>query len=269
MLLVEAPPGFTYICPLSPTVYMPDYSIALPSDVTCNVDHNTLANRNKLFLELPSGLQGDTRYAFTIDVVNARFIDPLRNFFRMATMLDGEACAHDISRMCIGIKLVENGSKWFTTGIGKYWYHLFTLTRSCCGSQHPGKPGQADATVITLVLCAGHGQARTCSSLQQYVEWALQWTSSCRPTGSTNFSWFSSCSWIECDCLWGALSVPVATDELAPCLEESVVKQLLDQETKWFLTSLFRTCRSQTDELSKPCGKCDKYRDFHQCGDLV
>ena len=132
-------------------------------------------------------------------------------------MLDGEACAHDISRMCIGIKLVENGSKWFTTGIGKYWYHLFTLTRSCCGSQHPGKPGQADAcqghlagsyhlmcpartntkwtchnykvqfkpchsgsfefffcglppqaTVITLVLCAGHGQARTCSSLQQY-----------------------------------------------------------------------------------------------------
>eukprot|EP00439_Symbiodinium_sp_Y106_P064768 s59_g10.t1 len=90
MLLVEAPPGFTYICPLSPTVYMPTYSISLPSDVTCNVDHNTLANRNKLFLELPSGVQGDTRYAFTIDVVNARFIDPLRNFFRLATMLDGE-----------------------------------------------------------------------------------------------------------------------------------------------------------------------------------
>ena len=38
---------FTYICPLSPTVYMPTYSIALPSDVSCNVDHNTLANRNK------------------------------------------------------------------------------------------------------------------------------------------------------------------------------------------------------------------------------
>ncbi|CAE7863085.1 unnamed protein product [Symbiodinium necroappetens] len=125
-------------------------------------------------------------------------------------------------------------------------------------------------TLAALILCASRGHARTCSSLQQYVDWALVWTSNCRPSGvvDTNFSWFDTCTWIDCDCLWGALSAPVATDELAPCLEESVAKELLGQETKWFLTSLFRTCRTQTDELSKPCGKCDKYRDFNQCGAL-
>mmetsp|Transcript_16566 Transcript_16566/g.31288 ORF Transcript_16566/g.31288 Transcript_16566/m.31288 type:complete len:129 (-) Transcript_16566:168-554(-) len=106
--------------------------------------------------------------------------------------------------------------------------------------------------------------ARPCSSLQRYVDWVTQWTSDCRPS-QDNYSWFDSCGWIECNCLWGALTAPVATDELAPCFEEAIVKDLLDHEPKWFLTSLLRTCRSQTDELSKPCGKCDRYRDFHQC----
>lgn len=39
---------FTYICPLTETVYMPQYSIGLPADTTCSVDHNNLAERNKL-----------------------------------------------------------------------------------------------------------------------------------------------------------------------------------------------------------------------------
>jgi len=90
VLLVEAPPGFTYICPLTETVYVPAYSTALPTDTACNVDHNSQVNRNKLYLELASGLQADTRYAFTIDVVNAKFVDPLRNVFRIATMIANE-----------------------------------------------------------------------------------------------------------------------------------------------------------------------------------
>jgi len=90
VLLVEGPPEFTYICPLTDTVYMPQYSIALPADTTCDVDHNVAAERNKLYLTIPTGLKGDTRYAFTVDVVNAQLVDPLRNFFRLATMLNGE-----------------------------------------------------------------------------------------------------------------------------------------------------------------------------------
>ena len=68
------------------------------------------------------------------------------------------------------------------------------------------------------------------------VDWVGQWKTACQPAGSTsNFSWFSSCSWIDCECLWGALSAPVATDELAPCFEEALLKSLLDQEA-WLQT---------------------------------
>ncbi len=42
---------FTYICPLTDTVYMPQYSIALPADTTCDVDHNVAAERNKLWAQ--------------------------------------------------------------------------------------------------------------------------------------------------------------------------------------------------------------------------
>ena len=37
MLLVRAPTGFTYICPLTETVYLPDYSIGVPEDAVCQV----------------------------------------------------------------------------------------------------------------------------------------------------------------------------------------------------------------------------------------
>mmetsp|Transcript_85694 Transcript_85694/g.136014 ORF Transcript_85694/g.136014 Transcript_85694/m.136014 type:complete len:135 (+) Transcript_85694:49-453(+) len=121
--------------------------------------------------------------------------------------------------------------------------------------------------VILLRLTFVSGQTVSCSNLQPYVDWVGQWKTACQPAGSTsNFSWFSSCSWIDCECLWGALSAPVATDELAPCFEEALLKSLLDQDVKWFMTSLLRTCRSYTNELSQPCGKCDKYRDVSLCG---
>eukprot|EP00438_Fugacium_kawagutii_P009385 Skav231291 [mRNA] locus=scaffold161:211160:214476:+ [translate_table: standard] len=59
-LLGALPPRFTYICPLSETVYMPQYAIGLPSDTTCSVDHNNLAERNKPSTQmgaLPSALE--------------------------------------------------------------------------------------------------------------------------------------------------------------------------------------------------------------------
>eukprot|EP00930_Biecheleria_cincta_P055124 TRINITY_DN41486_c0_g1_i1.p1 TRINITY_DN41486_c0_g1~~TRINITY_DN41486_c0_g1_i1.p1 ORF type:complete len:2351 (-),score=301.60 TRINITY_DN41486_c0_g1_i1:61-7113(-) len=90
VLRVTAPPDFTFICPTSKTVYMPLYSISIPSDVTCLVDHNNLALRNRLDLEFPTGLQGNTRYAFTVDVVNAWNVAPTSNYFLLQTMLDGE-----------------------------------------------------------------------------------------------------------------------------------------------------------------------------------
>ena len=38
------------------------------------------------------------------------------------------------------------------------------------------------------------------------------------------------------------------------------------KDVKWFVTSLLRTCRVYTDQLSQPCGQCDKYKDVSvQC----
>lgn len=90
MLRVTAPPDFTWICPTSETVYMPLYSIPIPSDSTCLVDHNNLELRNRLELEFPTGLKGNTRYAFTIDVVNAWNVAPTSNYFLLQTMLNDE-----------------------------------------------------------------------------------------------------------------------------------------------------------------------------------
>eukprot|EP00931_Biecheleriopsis_adriatica_P064212 TRINITY_DN39027_c0_g1_i1.p1 TRINITY_DN39027_c0_g1~~TRINITY_DN39027_c0_g1_i1.p1 ORF type:complete len:2314 (+),score=334.39 TRINITY_DN39027_c0_g1_i1:107-7048(+) len=90
ILKVEAPDGFTFICPISKTVYMPEYTVDVPSDVNCKVDHNNQIERNKLFLEFPTGLRANTRYAFTIDVVNGKFTNPTANSFYLATMLAGE-----------------------------------------------------------------------------------------------------------------------------------------------------------------------------------
>eukprot|EP00438_Fugacium_kawagutii_P009386 Skav231292 [mRNA] locus=scaffold161:216711:218882:+ [translate_table: standard] len=42
---------------------------------------------------------------------------------------------------------------------------------------------------------------------------------------------------------------------------EALLQSLLDQDVKWFMTALLRTCRAHTNELSQPCGKCDKYKD--------
>jgi hypothetical protein len=85
----EAPPMFTYICPVTETVYLPPFTSPLPPDVICKVDHNNDANRNKLRIQFPSGIMADTRYAFTIDLVNGLYVDPITNYFKLQTRLDG------------------------------------------------------------------------------------------------------------------------------------------------------------------------------------
>ena len=81
-----------------------------------------------------------------------------------------------------------------------------------------------------LESCRLHLVLQSPASFAAQVEWVGQWKTACQPGSTSNFSWFSSCSWIDCECLWGALSAPVATDELAPCFEEALLKSLLDQE---------------------------------------
>lgn len=131
---------------------------------------------------------------------------------------------------------------------------LFELAALCVwdalrNSFSAGRLGDAAAEAESLspvahnsLKCAGCSKAALHLVLQSpanfaaQVEWVGQWKTACQPAGSTsNFSWFSSCSWIDCECLWGALSAPVATDELAPCFEEALLKSLLDQEA-WLQT---------------------------------
>lgn len=98
VLLVRAPTGFTYICPLTETVYLPDYSIGVPEDTVCQVDHNTEAERNKLYLQFPNGIEAAQRIAFTIDIVNSAFddLDPSNNVFEIATMVNNQVIENKI-----------------------------------------------------------------------------------------------------------------------------------------------------------------------------
>lgn len=88
-IFVTAPAMFTFICPLTPTIYFPPYTVSVPADVECVVNHQVESERNKLHLYFSTGLQAGVRYAFTIDVVNALYVDPTSNFFRLQTRVGG------------------------------------------------------------------------------------------------------------------------------------------------------------------------------------
>eukprot|EP00927_Polykrikos_kofoidii_P086339 TRINITY_DN9640_c0_g1_i1.p1 TRINITY_DN9640_c0_g1~~TRINITY_DN9640_c0_g1_i1.p1 ORF type:complete len:2276 (+),score=290.72 TRINITY_DN9640_c0_g1_i1:1085-7912(+) len=87
---VLAPPDFTYICPVTTTYHYPKFSTPVPPDVKCNVNHNDLSVRNQLSLEFPGGIQKGVRYAFSVDVENAEYVDPITNFWMLQTRLAGE-----------------------------------------------------------------------------------------------------------------------------------------------------------------------------------
>eukprot|EP00933_Yihiella_yeosuensis_P066178 TRINITY_DN702_c0_g2_i1.p1 TRINITY_DN702_c0_g2~~TRINITY_DN702_c0_g2_i1.p1 ORF type:complete len:169 (+),score=17.60 TRINITY_DN702_c0_g2_i1:42-509(+) len=117
--------------------------------------------------------------------------------------------------------------------------------------------------LAVVLLSSTAAVGKPCSNMELYVEWISQWAVDCRPkTADSSFSWFSSCDWVGCQCLWGGLSAPVATDEIAPCFTQALEANMLKQDVKWFSTALMRTCKSYSQELSKPCGRCDKFRNF-------
>eukprot|EP00747_Dinoflagellata_sp_TGD_P166284 gnl/TRDRNA2_/TRDRNA2_188847_c0_seq1.p1 gnl/TRDRNA2_/TRDRNA2_188847_c0~~gnl/TRDRNA2_/TRDRNA2_188847_c0_seq1.p1 ORF type:complete len:274 (+),score=42.48 gnl/TRDRNA2_/TRDRNA2_188847_c0_seq1:44-823(+) len=108
--------------------------------------------------------------------------------------------------------------------------------------------------------------AEHCSDLEGYVGFVKGWSSSCKPPGTnSSSSWFASCSWVTCECLWGALLAPVANDELTPCFQQGLALERLRKDEQWFIAALMRTCRAHTDLLSKPCGRCDRYREHRGC----
>merc|ERR1719420_354049 len=86
-LLVKAPPQFTFICPLTPMVELPLGAKPLPK-ASCVVYHSSDAERNKLHLIFDECLEPDTKYAFLIDVVNAPYVNPTTNYFRLTTLVD-------------------------------------------------------------------------------------------------------------------------------------------------------------------------------------
>mmetsp|Transcript_10853 Transcript_10853/g.20204 ORF Transcript_10853/g.20204 Transcript_10853/m.20204 type:complete len:172 (+) Transcript_10853:80-595(+) len=118
---------------------------------------------------------------------------------------------------------------------------------------------------VQLLQVAGE----PCSNYDSYVQWIESWTVNCKPAHldffeAAAYDWFESCDWVQCQCLWGALDAPVANDELARCFKQAVAIGGLTEDAQRFVTALMRTCRSHTDELSKPCGLCDKYKEHRK-----
>ena len=70
-LLVEAPPLFTYICPLTPVEEILDSATQPLPEADCVVLHSDPTQRNFLHLYFEDGLEADTTYTFKVDVVNA------------------------------------------------------------------------------------------------------------------------------------------------------------------------------------------------------
>jgi hypothetical protein len=89
-LRLIAPEGFTYICPLTPTIILPEGAINLPEDAECDVNHSVEAERRILNIHFDTGLKADTLYSFTVDVVNAKVVNPTENYFTLSTVIDGE-----------------------------------------------------------------------------------------------------------------------------------------------------------------------------------
>ncbi|KAF4676477.1 hypothetical protein FOL47_006115 [Perkinsus chesapeaki] len=94
-LLVQGPPGFTFICPLKNVEIAVGDSITqhLPEDRECSVLHSVESERNKLhvYFDNPdAGLKADTRYAFIVDMVNSLYVNPTSNYFKLSTRIGGQ-----------------------------------------------------------------------------------------------------------------------------------------------------------------------------------
>jgi hypothetical protein len=85
-ILIEAPPGFTFICPLEPPAVMEPGYEQLPDDVTCEINHTDESERNKLhILIMHTPLKVNTKYQIEADVVNAASVNPTTNYWTLTT----------------------------------------------------------------------------------------------------------------------------------------------------------------------------------------
>jgi len=92
-LFVVAPPSFTYICPLEETLahYLEaEGAVSVPDDVECNLVYDPVSRSEILRLSFNSGIEAGVKYAFTVDIVNAPFIDPTDNSFTLETRYNGQ-----------------------------------------------------------------------------------------------------------------------------------------------------------------------------------
>eukprot|EP00397_Hematodinium_sp_SG-2012_P000370 GEMP01000370.1.p1 GENE.GEMP01000370.1~~GEMP01000370.1.p1 ORF type:complete len:1837 (+),score=326.54 GEMP01000370.1:129-5513(+) len=92
-ILLQAPVGFTYNCPLLDTLIIPQGSIKLPL-VECVVNQNDAEDMRNLYLQFlhpnHTGLDADVTYIFTVDVTNAAIVNPSENFFTISIYLGDE-----------------------------------------------------------------------------------------------------------------------------------------------------------------------------------
>ncbi|CAD7933065.1 unnamed protein product [Amoebophrya sp. A25] len=94
-LFVEAPPGFTFICPTEgwnpPTQVIPDGYSRIPSDAECFINHQVAEERRIVHMHFRTqGLEMNTRYIFEVEIVNAGSVNPTTNKFILETRLDGQ-----------------------------------------------------------------------------------------------------------------------------------------------------------------------------------
>jgi len=112
-------------------------------------------------------------------------------------------------------------------------------------------------SLLTLVVASNV----QCSDLERFVRWFDEFMNGCA-TGP-DMNWFETCSWVKCPCLQKALLAPVPNEEVQPCYEQGMglMPPVITPVHQQFTLALMQTCQARTDELSAPCGVCDRYRD--------
>ncbi|EER20353.1 hypothetical protein Pmar_PMAR010088 [Perkinsus marinus ATCC 50983] len=111
-LLVQAPVGFTFLCPLKEADIDQTDTVTqqLPSEKECSVIHSVEDEKNKLhvwvrrrhcsfvvatvtgryFDDPDQGLKAGTRYSFVVDMINPAFANSISNYFTLSTRVGGE-----------------------------------------------------------------------------------------------------------------------------------------------------------------------------------
>ncbi|CAD7934274.1 unnamed protein product [Amoebophrya sp. A120] len=92
-LYIQAPPGFTFICPTGgwnpPTQVIPDGFTKLPTDAECYINHQVAEERRVVHILFKTvGLAMNTKYIFLVEIVNAASVNPTTNKFVLESRFD-------------------------------------------------------------------------------------------------------------------------------------------------------------------------------------